>query len=283
VFCQLGPTARKTLTRKAFVSTDSVCRELDRWCRSGDWAKFITLSGSGEPTLHTGFGDVLDHIRTAAKAPAVLLTNGSLLWMPDVCEAACRADIVKISLSAWDQASFVRVNRPHSGLAFERVVAGFHRFRALYSGQLWLEVFLVKNWNTVADNVSRIAAIADRIRPDRIHLNTVDRPPAVADALPLTSGEMTALVGLFHPKAEIPEAAAHTGGWASPALKAAILSMVDRRPCTSKQIADTFRANTVEVVKILSTLVKAGRISVRSLNGRQFFMHTSTAEHSERR
>ena len=101
VFCQLGPTLKKTVIRGAFVPTEDVRRELTLWRRSDDWAKYITLSGSGEPTLHTEFGEVLDHIRMTAKAPAVLLTNGSLFGLADVRESACRADIVKISLSAW--------------------------------------------------------------------------------------------------------------------------------------------------------------------------------------
>jgi wyosine [tRNA(Phe)-imidazoG37] synthetase (radical SAM superfamily) len=283
VFCQLGPTLMKTVTRGAFVPTDDVLRELTHWCRSGDWAKYITLSGSGEPTLHMEFGDVLDHIRMTAKAPAVLLTNGSLLGSAEVREAACRADIVKISLSAWNQSSFEHVNRPHPNLAFDRVVTGIHQFRASFSGQLWLEVFLVKGWNTVADDVARIAAIADRMQPDRIHLNTVDRPPAMAGVLPLSEGEMKALAALFHPKAEIPRAASHTGGWASPALKDAIVAMVGRRPCTSAQIADVFSANNVEVVKILSELVRTGTVSVQSLNDRRYFISAKTKDHSKHR
>jgi wyosine [tRNA(Phe)-imidazoG37] synthetase (radical SAM superfamily) len=137
--------------------------------------------------------------------------------------------------------------------------------------------------NDVADNVARIAAIADRIRPDRIHLNTVDRPPAVAGALPLSEGEMRPLAALFHPKAEISKAASHTGGWASPALKDAILAMVGRRPCTSTQIAAVFNANNVEVVKILSELVRAGTVSVQSQSGRRYFVHSKTADHSMHR
>jgi wyosine [tRNA(Phe)-imidazoG37] synthetase (radical SAM superfamily) len=279
VFCQLGPTLKKTLVRGAFVPTEAVRRELTRWCRSDDWAKYITLSGSGEPTLHVEFGEVLDHIRMTAKAPAVLLTNGSLLGSSEVREAACRADIVKISLSAWNQASFQQVNRPHPSLAFDSVVAGIHRFRASYSGQLWLEVFLVKEMNDVADTVARIAAIADRIRPDRIHLNTIDRPPAMAGALPLSEGEMRPLAALFHPKAEVVEAALHTAGWAPPALKKAIVAMIGRRPCTAGQIADAYNASTVEVVKILSGMVRSGTVSVQSRDGRRYFMHSNAPEH----
>lgn len=278
VFCQLGPTTKKTITRRAFVPLDAVRREVDRWCDTGDWARYITLSGSGEPTLHTQFGEVLDHIRTTAKAPAVLLTNGSLLWSAEVREAACRADIVKISLSAWDQVSFQRVNRPHPRLAFDRIVAGIHRFRAAYSGQLWLEVFLIRNWNTLADSVARIAAIADRIQPDRIHLNTVARPPALAGLQPLPDDEMKALAELFHPKAELPETPVDTTGSPSSAeLAEAILDMVARRPCTAGQIAGAFGANTVEVVKILSAFTRNGRIAVQPMDGKNYFSGAGTA------
>jgi wyosine [tRNA(Phe)-imidazoG37] synthetase (radical SAM superfamily) len=72
-----------------------------------------TLSGSGEPTLHTDAGDILRFLRERTEIPTALLSNGSLFWRQEVREAATWAHIVKVSLSAWDQPSFNRVNRPH--------------------------------------------------------------------------------------------------------------------------------------------------------------------------
>ncbi len=113
VFCQLGRTSKTTVTRKEYVSTDLVKEELKYWLKTNKNADYITLSGSGEPTLHTRFGEILEFIRTNTNIPAVLLTNSTMLYLPEVREAAALADIVKISLSAWDQASLRRVNRPY--------------------------------------------------------------------------------------------------------------------------------------------------------------------------
>ncbi|MGB5422729.1 MAG: radical SAM protein, partial [Desulfobacterales bacterium] len=58
VFCQLGHTPTKTIARDEYVPTDAVLSELDRWLRSGGEADYMTLSGAGEPTLHSRFAEV---------------------------------------------------------------------------------------------------------------------------------------------------------------------------------------------------------------------------------
>ncbi|MBU4459693.1 MAG: radical SAM protein, partial [Verrucomicrobia bacterium] len=63
VFCQLGRTTRKTIVRDEYVPTADVVAELDAWLKDGGTADHITLAGSGEPTLHTRFGDVLQAVR----------------------------------------------------------------------------------------------------------------------------------------------------------------------------------------------------------------------------
>ena len=139
VFCQLGRTTHKTMTRKEYVPVDAVLAELDAWFKDKGQTDVITLSGSGEPTLHSGFGEVLRFIRCRTPFPAVLLTNATLLSLPEVQEAASLAHIVKVSLSAWDRASFGSVNRPHPDITFDQVLAGQKAFRARFRGQFfWL-------------------------------------------------------------------------------------------------------------------------------------------------
>ena len=275
IYCQLGPTTRKTVTRDAFVPVDTVCRELEAWHKSRDWANFITLSGSGEPTLHSGFGEIFEYIRSSIKTPAVLLSNGALFWNKAVREAARRADVVKLTLSAWNQASFEHINQPQASLTFDRLLGGIHQFRSEYAGQLWLEVFFVKGFNAAPDDAAKIAAITDRIRPDRIHFNTVFRPPANADALPVSEREMKAMMPLFHPKAEIISDDTGGGKVMSPASTRAILAVLGRRPCTIRQLSRTFNANTNEIVKIMAPLVRAGSIKTATVNGRIFFSPAS--------
>jgi len=117
--------------------------ELSRWVKSGGKADYITLSGSGEPTLHSRFGDVLSFIRDRTPFPAVLLSNGTLFDQSAVRKSACKANIVKLSLSAWDQFSFGHVNRPHPDLRFNQMMDGYRVFRNEFRGKLWIEVFLL--------------------------------------------------------------------------------------------------------------------------------------------
>ena len=177
IFCQLGRTTEKTVERKEYVPTDIVLSELKDWLNKDGEADYITLSGSGEPTLHSRFGEVLEFIRSNSKIPAVLLSNGTMLNLPEVRDAAACANVVKCSLSAWNQVSCEWVNRPHPQLRFDHLIKGQKDFRAQFKGQLWIEVFLIAGTNSTPTNVRKIADLAKGIGPDRIHLNTAVRPP----------------------------------------------------------------------------------------------------------
>jgi wyosine [tRNA(Phe)-imidazoG37] synthetase (radical SAM superfamily) len=260
VFCQLGRTTNKTLDRDEYVPTERVIEELDEWLKMGGTAEHITLSGSGEPTLHSRFGQVLLHIRAHCAIPAVLLTNGSLLDLPEVREGAAFADIVKVSLSAWDQPSYGWVNRPHEGIDFNRFIEGVMEFRGAFRGRMWIEVFLVAGMNTLPSDVARIAALADLLRPDRIHLNTACRPPAEDFTAPLPRERMESLCHLFQPRAECIAEYKAVGGRDMQADQDAIFSMLRRRPCTSGEIAGAFAMHSNEVSKYLGRLLREGRI-----------------------
>ena len=260
VFCQLGQTTKKTVHRREYVPTDSVLAELGEWLKRDGQADYITLSGSGEPTLHSGFGKVLEFIRSKTTIPAVLLTNGTMLQFPEVREAAASANVVKVSLSAWNQASYGWVNRPHKQLQFDQLVKGQKDFRAQFKGQLWMEVFLVAGMNSMPADVRRIADHAKEIGPDRIQLNTAVRPPAEDFATAMSEERMKSLQHLFNPTAEIIAEFKAKNANHIQANQATIFSMLQRRPCTAEQIADIFGMHLNEVSKYLGKLMRADQI-----------------------
>lgn len=260
VFCQLGPTTNKTLVREEYAPTNAVLAELDDWLKTDGRADHITLSGSGEPTLHSRFGEVLAFIRANSAIPAVLLTNGTLLDLPEVREAAALADIVKVSLSAWDQPSYGWVNRPYPVLDFKRFIAGQKLFRDEFKGRMWLEVFLVAGMNSIPSDVANIAALADLLGPDRVHLNTACRPPAEDFVEPLPLERMESLCNLFQPRAECISEYEANGGFEKHADQEAIISMLKRRPCTAGDIAGAFAMHISEASKYLGRLLEEGRV-----------------------
>ena len=275
VFCQLGRTTDKTMIRKEYVSVDAVLAELAGWIKESGKADYITLSGSGEPTLHSGFGEVLRFVRSHSSIPAVLLTNGTLLHLPEVQEAASHAHVVKTSLSAWDQSSFGWMNRPHPELSFRQVVEGQKAFRARYKGQLWLEVFLVAGMNSLPPDVAKIAALAKEIRPDRIHLNTSVRPPSKDFAVPVSKERLESLCSLFAPQAEVIADFKAKQRVEMYAAQEEIYSMLQRRPCTDHEIAETFSMHPNEVSKYLGKLLRDKRIRAQVANSLLYYVADS--------
>ena len=259
VFCQLGRTPKKTVVRKEYVPIDAVLVEIKSWLETDGDADYITLSGSGEPTLHSGFGKVLKFLKENM-IPSALLTNSSMLRFPEVREAASYADIVKVSLSAWNQHSFEWVNRPHQQLQFNQIVEGQKEFRAQFSGELWMEVFLVAGMNSMPENVKNIAAQIKEIKPDRIHLNTVVRPPAEDFAAAVPKDSLEALAGLFDPCAKVIAEFSTDYAKNVRANEETILSMLQRRPCTIAQIAKVFGMHINEVSKYLGKLMRGNHI-----------------------
>ncbi|MBI3987626.1 MAG: radical SAM protein [Lentisphaerae bacterium] len=271
LFCQLGQTPTQTLERKDYVPMDAVLAELNAWFEQGGKADYVTLAGSGEPTLHLRFGDVLKAVRARGGTRSALLTNSSLLYLPEVRGAACLADVGKVSLSAWDDASFQAVNRPPPGLTFRRLIEGLTAYRTMFSGKLWLEIFLVPGLNTEPGQVKHIADWAKRIQPDRIHFNTAVRPAADKRVAALPPEQMKHLAALFDPPAEI---IADFGGSAAEKkelTEEAVLAILRRHPCTERDLVLVSGAEPAPLRALLAKLEAAGSIRRETRQGAAYY------------
>ena len=264
IFCQLGRTTRQTLDRQEYVSVAGVTKELQDWIEAGGQADYVTLAGSGEPTLNTGFGEVLKFVHERTAIPTALLSNGTLFWQSGVREAAKEADVVKLSLSVWDQFSFEHVNRPHPDLSLVNIMEGYRAFRNTFQGKLWIEVFLLWGMNSVRHDVEKIAELVNAIGPDEIHLNTAVRPPSENFALPMPQSKMEELTGLFRPAAKVIAEFTSDKSVDVAANEKTILAMLKRRPCTAAQIAGVFGIHLNEVSKYIGKLLRTGRIRAQA-------------------
>jgi len=191
-YCQLGRTTCLTLERKRRVSVREVLEEIESK-RDADF-DYLTLAGSGEPTLHLGLDEIIEGAKEIIDQPIVILTNGTLFSSPKVRAEVTKADLIIPSLDAATQSTFERTNRPHPDLRIEEIIEGLVALREEFEGEIWLEVMLVKGLNDF--EVHKIAQAAKRIRPDKIQLNTVVRPPAEL-VLPLDSKGMDEALKAF--------------------------------------------------------------------------------------
>ena len=280
VFCQLGPTPKTTIERKEYVPTDIVIKELNKWIHADGDADFITLAGSGEPTLHTRFGDILQHIHTQTSIRTALLTNGSLLSQPAVREAAKQADVVKISLSVWDQLSLEHINRPEHSISFNSLIQGIKTFREQYRGDIWLEVFIVNGMNCTAADINKLAELGKDIYPDRIQLNTAVRPPAETFVSPVNAEQLERIRTNFTPTADVLAEFDTHSDHTIQANEKTILGMLERRPCTAKQISNVFGLHMNETAKFLGKLERTGHIHAEYQSRQLYYTAQPTPDQS---
>lgn len=272
VYCQLGSSSRTTVRRKAFFDPKEVLAHVQGAIASGARIDHITFSGSGEPTLNRSIGGIIRGIKKMTDIPVAVLTNATLLSRTDVREALRAADVVVPSLDAATPGMFRRVNRPHRSLSLSRTLKGLAEFRRRYKGEIWLEIMLVKGMNDSPAHVRKLKEAIAAIRPDRVQLNTVVRPPAVKSAGPLNAAEMEKIREAIGVGCEVtvdfPKTAqvSSRGG-----LEAAIPAMVRRRPVTAEDIAASLGRDRASVRKALESLESAKKISRASFKGKTFF------------
>ncbi|HID51458.1 MAG TPA: radical SAM protein [Anaerolineae bacterium] len=180
VYCQLGRTIPLINERREYFPKEDILAEtkeaLDQH-KPGeiDWVTFV---GSGEPTLHSGIGWLIREVKELTDLPIAVITNGSLLYLPEVRRELVIANAVMPTLDAGTAVLYRQINRPHPDITFECLVEGLIAFRQEYNGQLWVEVMLAQGLNDTEAALRDIAAVLQRVQPDQVHINLPTRPPA---------------------------------------------------------------------------------------------------------
>lgn len=271
IYCQVGRTTAKTLERREWVPLEAVLADLAP--RLSSLPDFITMSGSGEPTLYSRIGELIDAIRAMTAIPIAVLTNGSLLWQPEVRRDLKDASLVIPSLDAGDVKMFQAVNRPHPDLDFDRVVDGLAAFRREFTGQYWLEVMLLAGHTAIEAEVRKIAALVERIGPDRVQINTATRPTAETYAEAAMPARLRALAKLFSCPIDVIEDYGHrkTRTVLSNADRTSVCELIRRRPCTVEDIASALGFHRLEVIKLLGELQDEGVVGRCRAGSRVFY------------
>lgn len=279
VYCQLGRTNLKTTRREPYVPAEIVLPQLERRLAEIPRPDYITVSGSGEPTLNSDLKRIIAGIKRIGGSPVAVITNGSLLGREQVAEACAGADLVMPSLDAADEETFQEINRPCAGIRLQEVVDGLVSFRKKYKIPMWLEVFVVQGINSSPEHVGRLGRLLEEIAPDKVHVNTVARPPAESFARAVNRDTLDSLAALLGPRAEavgpprksIPPV---------PVLPdpSDILCLVERRPCTASDVSRALGMNYVEACKLLSEMEEAGLLSSGYHDGKIYYRRRKTGD-----
>lgn len=287
IYCEVGTTVHLTCERAEYVPTREIKAEIDAYCLNQERVAeldFITVTASGEPTLHLHFGEILAYLKKKTAKPVAVLTNGTTLTDSRVRREMSAADVVIPSLDSALPKGFRKIDRPAACVDLERVIDGLVTFSHQYNGKIWLEILFAEGINDSAEEVKALRQAVQGMRLDRIQLNTVARPPLESFARPLSREQIKAIARQFEQddssrpvdvlafKASQDEEGETAKKFFfnldreadKQAFTVELVEILKRRPCTVADIKRTFHPEGAEKVELLlDALVHDGRIHKR--------------------
>jgi len=266
VYCECGKTTNLTIERKEYVSYNKVTNELEHYFKNNPAPDYVTFSGSGEPTLNLKIGDIIKFLKSNYPyIPIAVLTNGTLFDQKKVRTELLDVDLVLPSLDAASESSFKKINRPFHTLNINKYIQGLIDFRKEYSGKIWLEVLILPGYN---DNKKDLKLLKDafvRIKPDRIQLNSLDRPGILNTLRSATRNELQQIADFFGlDNVEIIASAPKRKEIKSyrKDTETAILETIFRRPCTLDDLSEILGLHKNEINKYLDVLESDDKIEI---------------------
>jgi wyosine [tRNA(Phe)-imidazoG37] synthetase (radical SAM superfamily) len=267
VYCECGATTYRTTRREIFFPVKDLFAELREFLSSSPFLEYITFSGSGEPTLSLSIGEVIRFLKhNYPQYQVAVLTNGSLLSDPDVRRDILLADVVLPTLSTAVKQTFLKIHRPDPGISLESILTGLVQFRKEYSGEIWLEVFIIPGINTSDEELADLRNIIKDINPDRVQLNTLDRPGTEEWVRPANRTELDRVQRILGfatvETVECPPHSTRKTSYAEDPVEQ-IYELLKRRPCTVADIVSVTGLHTMEVAKLLREMTATHDLQVK--------------------
>ncbi|MBM3250253.1 MAG: radical SAM protein [Candidatus Omnitrophica bacterium] len=207
VYCQLGETAGFSLERKEYIPIGDILDELKLWLvNNAQEAKdlnYITISGSGEPTLNSGIGLLISRIKQMTDIPVAVITNASLLKDASLRQELRESDLIVPSLDAATEPVFRKIDRPAPDIKLEDIIEGLVTLRKDFRGKVWLEVMLAAGINDGLPHIRKLKELIQRINPDKIQLNSPVRTTAEPGVSPVGKKKLEKIKEILGEKCEI--------------------------------------------------------------------------------
>jgi wyosine [tRNA(Phe)-imidazoG37] synthetase (radical SAM superfamily) len=276
VYCECGATTTRTCERREFFPLDELLGELEeRLSEIPSRPDVITLSGAGEPTLYSRAGELIMEAKRISGIPVAVITNSSLLHLPEVREELLEADIILPSLDAADEETFQRMNRPDPSCRLDQIIEGLERFLLRFEGRVLFEILFLQGYNTDEADLEKLRDALSRFRTDSIQINTAVRPGTIPQIAPIPYEELERIANFFGPKAEIIAGPrSEPPGREDRAVEEKMLSLLKRRPCTARDVSASLGIPVPETAKVISHLLEAGHIREEIHDGERFYTST---------
>lgn len=234
-YCQIGRTHNLTNKREEFFKLEDIVDEFKQYLKEYKEFDVVTVCGEGEPTLYLRLGELISELKKLTDKPVAVITNSALMYDPEVREDLKKADIVLPSLDAYNEDMFRKINRSVRSIKIEDIIEGLRIFSKEYTGQLWVEIMIMKDFNDTIKDFQEYKKILDTLTYDRLYINSPVRPPA-EDYVKQPSKEMLAEAEHILGGSSIEEFAAQSFHSEVKDDYEAILSIIKRHPMNQFEV-----------------------------------------------
>ncbi|NPA73812.1 MAG: radical SAM protein [Epsilonproteobacteria bacterium] len=229
--------------------------------------KVITITSNGEPTLYSELDELVDGLnKIKGDKKLLILSNSSTICDKSIQDTLSKMDIVKLSLDCATKRCFKRIDRPLKEIDLDNIIECLMEFGKVFKNTLVVEVLLVKGINDNIEEMQKIADILQRLKPDRVDLGTIDRPPAY-DVKPVKEENLEELAKLFK-GLNISLIRKNTPLKKVDFTKDELVELISHRPQSGFDIEHFFSAKSK---KVLEDLLKEEKVQKRDIGGTVFY------------
>lgn len=276
IYCECNKTTNLTTQIDEYVPTEDVITEINNFLRNKPKLDVITFAGSGEPMLHNGVEKIIRFLKkNYPQYKICILTNSTLLNLKKIRKSLLDADIIVPSLDAASNEIFEKITRPAKEITVEKVIEGLITLRKEFKNLLILEIFIVPGLNDNERELSLIKNAIEKISPDLVQLNSLDRPGTEKWIKPASAEMLLQIKEFLKPhKVEI-VSNPKTGENLSPKtfsnITDIIVSTLFRRPSTLDDLIISSGISRDELLKTLHELSGKGIIEEERISRGIFY------------
>jgi wyosine [tRNA(Phe)-imidazoG37] synthetase (radical SAM superfamily) len=278
IYCQLGRTTNLSVERRCFFDWREIVNDVKKFVQEQRPAlDYVTFVPDGEPTLDACIGKEIEALKGELGARVAVLTNASLLWVPEVAEDLMDADLVSLKVDAVTERLWRHVNRPHPSLVLERVLDGMVDFSRSFRGAIITETMLVRGVNTSREELEAVARFIGQLSPAKAYIAVPVRPPAEPFAEPATEEEIVRAYVTFSQVLESGKAELITSQEPPPERaygdpEAWLLNTISVHPLRYDYALKVLGSAVKEPEEVIEGLVEAGLITKVDFQGHTYLV-----------
>lgn len=276
IYCECGKTTNLTIERKEYIPLDEIINELNQFLKNNPPLDYITFSGAGEPTLYSKLGEISDFLKeNYSEYKTALLTNSTLLHDNKVQNEIKNIDLILPSLDAASDKSFKIINRPHKNIKNKKIINGLINFSKVFKGKIWIEIFIIPGINDSANELNLFKKLLLKIKPDKIQLNSLDRPGTEKWTKKASYDDLNRVKNLLYPLpvdiiSDFESSARNL--FEKENMENRILSILERRPCTLDDLEKISGLSINEINKFLKLLLENNKIKISNQKRGNFYL-----------